>query len=75
LETFLNELRARSLAGSVLARLDASHARWRDAGAKFGMASILTVESNQLEADSLLKQAVLMLPREIRSAFDSTAPR
>jgi spermidine synthase len=75
LETFLNELRARSLAGSMLARLDVSHARWRDAGAKVAMASILTAEGNPRGADSLLKQAVLMLPREIRSAFDSAVPQ
>jgi hypothetical protein len=74
LESFLNELRALPLAGTPLARLNAAHLRWRDAGASLSMVSIRAAEGKRPEADALMKQTVLTLPPEIRSAFDGTAP-
>jgi hypothetical protein len=75
LEAFLNELRARPLGGTPLARLDVAHQQWREAGARFGRVSILTAEGNHREADALMKQTVSTLPPEIRSAFDDAVPR
>lgn len=74
LETFLDELRSRPLAGSLLAQLDSRRQQWRDAGAALGTVSILTAEGNHREADALLRQTVSTLPPEIRNAFDGAMP-
>ncbi len=69
LETFLAELRARSLVGTPLARLGVTHLQWREAGANLGRISILASEGREAEADALLKQTIAALPAEIRGAF------
>lgn len=74
LESFLDELRSRPLAGSLLAPLDSRHQQWRDAGAALGTVSILTAEGSLREADALFQQTVSTLPPEIRNAFDGAIP-
>ena len=69
LEDFLARVRARSLAGSPLARLGQMHLEWRDAGAKLAGSSVLAAEGRQGEADALAAAAVAALPTEIRGAF------
>ncbi|MEK7676862.1 MAG: fused MFS/spermidine synthase [Verrucomicrobiota bacterium] len=74
LEAFLNQVRSRTLAATPLARLEPAHLQWREAGAQLSAASILMAEGNHGAADALLKQTVLALPPEIRSAFAGPAP-
>jgi spermidine synthase len=73
LETFLDELRARPLSGTLLSRLPDEVVRWRTAGAKLAEASILTFENRQNEGETLLKQTVRTLPPEIHGAVGGAA--
>jgi spermidine synthase len=69
LESFLNDLRSRPQGGTLLARLDATHWQWRQAGAGFGAASILVAEGKAAEANALMQQKIATLPAEIQGAF------
>jgi spermidine synthase len=70
LESFLGEISKQSLAGSPLARLDAEHLRWRDAGARLRQGTLLMAEGKQAEAQ--MQEAAAALPSTVQQALLGT---
>ena len=69
LESFLIGLRARPIAGTPLALLDAQHVQWRNAGAGLCEASLLLAEGKKDAANAMMQKAEAQLPAEIRGAL------
>ncbi|HKS38597.1 MAG TPA: fused MFS/spermidine synthase [Verrucomicrobiae bacterium] len=69
LHAFLNELRGRPLAGTPLARLDAQHRQWRDAGAGLSEASLLLAEGKGDAANAMMQKTAAQVPAGIHNAL------
>ena len=69
LRDWLDALRARSLDGTPLARLDDAHRRWRDAGGAIWNASLLDLEGDRAGADALGLSGIALLPEPLQQVL------
>jgi len=75
LKARLDAIRARPLAGTAAASLNAEHLEWRDRGAEIWTASLLSFEGDNAAADRLALGAIARLPREIQAAVLGGPPQ